>query len=90
MVATYIGVALYIILYGGYTIYEKFILKKHQHFVPLAEVDLDSDAVWQPGQGDAVREQDKLEDLAKKEVLQAQGSKGRGRVWWDKITEHVY
>ncbi|KAF7975604.1 hypothetical protein HWV62_9179 [Athelia sp. TMB] len=90
VVATYIGVALYIILYGGYTIYGKFILRKHQHFVPLAEVDLDTDAVWKPGQGDVVREQDKLEDLAKKEMHEAEGTKGMGRIWWDKITEHVY
>lgn len=88
--ATYIGVGLYVILYGGYTLYEKFVLKKSQHFVPLAEVDLVTDAVWQPGEGDAVRESDRIVDQEKKEALRARGTKGSGRVVWDRITEWVY
>ena len=58
MVATYIGVALYIILFFGYMIYERFCEGKTTHFVPSSEVDLVSDAVWGPGQGDLIRAQD--------------------------------
>lgn len=88
--ATYIGVGLYIILYGGYTLYEKFIMKKSLHFVPLAEVDFVTDAVWQPGEGDAVRERDRAIDQERKEALLVRGAKGRGRALWDRITEYVY
>ena len=66
MVATYIGVALYITLYFGYTIYERFCEGKTTHFVPISEVDLVSDAVWEPGQGDQIRAQDR-KDSEKKE-----------------------
>ncbi|PPR07250.1 hypothetical protein CVT26_012508 [Gymnopilus dilepis] len=59
VVATYIGVALYIILYGGYTIYEKFILRRKQHFVPSQEVDFITDAVWAPGEGNLIKEEER-------------------------------
>ena len=61
MVATYIGVALYIILFFGYMIYERFYEGKKRHFIPSSEVDLVSDAVWEPGQGDQIRAQDQRE-----------------------------
>ena len=66
MVATYIGVALYIVLFFGYMIYEKFYEGKAILFVPSSEVDLVSDAVWEPGQGEQIREQDR-KDSEKKE-----------------------
>ena len=59
MVATYIGVGLYIILFFGYMIYERFCEGKTTHFVPKSEVDFVSDAVWGPGQGDQIRAQDR-------------------------------
>ena len=49
VVATYIGVATFVLLYAGYALYERFGLKKTQHLVQLAEVDLDRDAVWGSG-----------------------------------------
>jgi amino acid permease len=58
VVATYIGVALYIVLYSGYTIYERFYLKRTTHFVPMHEVDLITDAVWGPREGAANLEKD--------------------------------
>ena len=58
MVATYIGVALYLILFCGYLVYERFYLGKNRHFRPKHEVDLATDAVWKPGEGDMVRAQD--------------------------------
>ena len=66
VVATYIGVALYITLYFGYTIYERFCKGKTTHFVPISEVDLASDAVWEPGQGVQILAQD-LKDSETKE-----------------------
>jgi amino acid permease len=66
VVATYIGVALYAVLFLGYMIYERFCEGKTRHFVPSAEVDLASDAVWEPGQGDKIRAQDQ-QDSEKKE-----------------------
>jgi hypothetical protein len=47
-------------------IYERFVEGKTTHFVPLMEVDLKSDAVWEPGQGDEIRAQDQR-DSEKKE-----------------------
>ncbi|KAF9235205.1 amino acid permease/ SLC12A domain-containing protein [Melanogaster broomeanus] len=86
VVATYIGVALYIVLYVGYAAYERFILGERQHFVPLLEVDLETDAVWKPGDGARIREQDELETKAVvgKEMI------SWWRSWLLKIAEHVY
>ena len=39
-------------------IYERVFEGKTTHFVPISEVDLVSDAVWEPGQGDLIRAQD--------------------------------
>ncbi|KAH9482106.1 Lysine-specific permease [Psilocybe cubensis] len=79
VVATYIGVALYIILYTGYTLYEKYVLRRplSSHFVPLQEVDLDTDAVWAPGEGESIRAADRK---ARKERIQASDRPGLTRV----------
>ncbi|KAF8582413.1 hypothetical protein K439DRAFT_155882 [Ramaria rubella] len=71
IVATYIGVALYIILYAGYGLYERFWLNRRQHFVPLLEVDLDTDAVWKSGEGHLIRERDG-------QIIEAQKLQERG------------
>jgi hypothetical protein len=42
------------------------------HFVPLLEVDLDSDAVWERGEGAAVKEREAQEH---KEVIAGGGWK---------------
>ncbi|KIP02036.1 hypothetical protein PHLGIDRAFT_79723, partial [Phlebiopsis gigantea 11061_1 CR5-6] len=55
IVATYIGLGLYIVAYVGYTLWARFVVRAPHHFVPLDEVDLDTDAVWAPGEGAAVR-----------------------------------
>ncbi|EJD55389.1 hypothetical protein AURDEDRAFT_109729 [Auricularia subglabra TFB-10046 SS5] len=56
VVATYLGVGTFTMLYVGYTIYEKFVLKLSKpHFVPPHEADLDTDAVWGPGEGEAIK-----------------------------------
>ena len=47
-------------------IYERFCEGKTTHFVPSFEVDLASDAVWEPGKGDEIRAQDQM-DSEKKE-----------------------
>ena len=60
--------ALYTILYVGYTIWERFFQKRGRgHFVPLMEVDFESDAVWGPGEGAAIRERDRLEEQVRRE-----------------------
>ncbi|KAF9008054.1 amino acid permease-domain-containing protein [Cyathus striatus] len=51
VVATYIGVADYVILYVGYTIYECIFEERRSHFMPLMEVDFISDALWTSGEG---------------------------------------
>ncbi|KAI0328228.1 hypothetical protein GY45DRAFT_1255432 [Cubamyces sp. BRFM 1775] len=58
IVATYIGLVVYIACYIGYWIYERFWLGQKTHMVPLHEVDLDTDAVWQPGGGALLRAQE--------------------------------
>lgn len=85
MVATYIGVALYVVLYSGYTLWERFYQKKRQHFVPLLEVDFDTDAVWMTGQGAAVRERGRLD-----EVRRSEETRGPLKNIWLKAKEHVY
>jgi amino acid permease len=61
VVATYIGVAVYLILYVGYTLFERFGQGKHRHFVPVDEIDFETDGVWRAGEGKIVREADRLE-----------------------------
>ncbi|KJA17730.1 hypothetical protein HYPSUDRAFT_146045 [Hypholoma sublateritium FD-334 SS-4] len=78
VVATYIGVALYIVLYSGYTLYERFVLGRTTHFVPLKEVDLVTDAVWGPGEGAAVRARDLNEKQA---IVSGRGLPRRVWVW---------
>ena len=46
--------------------YERVFKKKKIHYIPLLEVDLVRDAVWEPGQGDRIREQDREESKNKK------------------------
>ncbi|KIJ13360.1 hypothetical protein PAXINDRAFT_81447 [Paxillus involutus ATCC 200175] len=86
VVATYIGVVLYIVLYAGYTAYEWFALGKRQHFVPLLKVDLDGDAVWKRGDGARIRGQDELEGKVLEEM------ECRNALSWllSKVREHVY
>ncbi|CDO77231.1 hypothetical protein BN946_scf184747.g44 [Trametes cinnabarina] len=71
IVATYLGLVVYIVCYLGYWIYERFWLKQTTHLVPLMDVDLDTDAVWPAGGGARVREQEQearekrdMEDIA--------------------------
>ncbi|KAG1738782.1 amino acid permease/ SLC12A domain-containing protein [Suillus lakei] len=83
--ATYIGVALYIVLYLGYTIYERFGLGIRQHFVPLLEVDLETDAVWKPGEGAMIRDREgKHEEGAAVPVTPG------WRTWLSYAAKHVY
>ncbi|OCH90025.1 hypothetical protein OBBRIDRAFT_731645 [Obba rivulosa] len=87
VVATYIGVALYILLYSGYTIYERVITKTRTYFVPLDAVDLDTDAVWAPGEGEQVRAREREErEAAERET----GAKHGLRYWLARAGEHVY
>jgi len=67
VVATYIGVALYIVLYSGYTLYERFHLKLQTHFVPLLDIDFDTDAVWKQGEGEVIKARDRAEREIKRE-----------------------
>lgn len=89
VVATYIGVALYAILYAGYTLWERFFVSPRpaHHFVPLHQVDLDTDAVWQKGEGDIVRERDREAKEAKRRVEDGQYGVG---VWLRRVGRHVY
>lgn len=52
MLATYIGLALYAVLYAEYTLHEHS-LRKRVRLVPLREVDLDTGAVWGAGESRA-------------------------------------
>ncbi|KIK99020.1 hypothetical protein PAXRUDRAFT_133022 [Paxillus rubicundulus Ve08.2h10] len=89
VIATYIGVVLYIVLYAGYTAYEWFALGRRQHFVSLIDVDLDGNAVWKRGDGARIRGQDELEG---KEMEEMEGRKAT-MSWFrllSKVREHVY
>lgn len=55
--ATYIGIVLFVGLYVGYIVYERYALGKWTHIVPLLEVDLDTDAAWKAGDAARLREE---------------------------------
>jgi amino acid permease len=63
IVATYIGLAAYIVLYVGYAAYQRFKMPQAPYFVPLLEVDLDSDAVWGRGEGAPIKEREAHERM---------------------------
>lgn len=75
VVATYIGVALYIVLYVGYVAYERFGLGKRQHLVPLLSVDLETDAAWKAGDAVRLREEDELHKA--------------GASWWGNVRRRI-
>jgi amino acid permease len=62
VIAAYIGVILYIVLFVGYTVYELLTDGKKPFLVPLDEVDLVTDAVWKPGDGDIVHERERHQE----------------------------
>jgi hypothetical protein len=88
VIATYIGVTLYIMLYFGFTLWERFHQTKRPHFVPLLDVDLETDAVWKSGQGAAIRERDRLEAEASR--IEKRETRGILRAFWSYIKEHIY
>jgi len=88
VIATYIGVALCIMLYFGFTLWERFHQTKRPHFVPLLDVDLETDAVWKFGQGAAIRERDRLEAEASR--IEKRETRGILRAFWSYIKEHIY
>ncbi|EIW61174.1 uncharacterized protein TRAVEDRAFT_26868, partial [Trametes versicolor FP-101664 SS1] len=65
VVATYIGLAIYILCYVGYWVYDRFWPAGNRvhrvHLVPLMEMDLDTDAVWGQGGGARMREKEAAE-----------------------------
>jgi amino acid permease len=82
-VATYIGVAIYVILYVGYSVYDKFVLRSTTHFIPADQVDLDSSAVWGRGEGSLVREREREQmDSRRKEVEIHAGSHSYALSMW--------
>ncbi|RPD67528.1 hypothetical protein L226DRAFT_452760 [Lentinus tigrinus ALCF2SS1-7] len=83
VVATYIGLAVYIACYIGYWLYELLWLRKTQHMVPLMEVDLDTDAVWAPGEGVRIREEEAAAWEKRDATDVAEGR--RARVWVRKV-----
>jgi len=88
VVATYIGVALYILLYISYTLYEVLWLRKRTHFVPLPQVDLDTNAVWGPGEGRLVREREQEEEDEERKTLEVDSS--RLRYLLSRAAKHLY
>ena len=61
VVGTYIGVGVYVVLYGGYAVWERVWCGGREHFVPVGKVDLDTDAVWARGEGTRIREMEREE-----------------------------
>lgn len=86
IIATYIGLVLYIVAYIGYALWEKFVYKVPHHFVPLMEVDLDTDAVWRPGEGKLVREQEAEEERLRDEI---EAQNPGWRYYWRRATRYI-
>ena len=52
-------------------VYERFYEGKTTHFVPISKVDLASNAVWKPGQGDQIRARDLEESKKRKPSMKS-------------------
>ncbi|KAI0677739.1 amino acid permease-domain-containing protein [Trametes maxima] len=84
VVATYIGVAVYIVCYVGYSLYEWLWLRERRHMVPLLEVDLDTDAVWQRGDGERLHKEEEEARAQRDTDELAQGKRTKvlfRRIW---------
>ena len=73
-------------LYIGYAVYERLVVRRPYHFVPLAIVDLDTDAVWRPGEGQLIRERER-EAMRRRE--EAEGTAHGLRHWVRRIRAHM-
>lgn len=73
-------------LYIGYAVYERRVLRRPYHFVPLAIVDLDTDAVWRPGEGQLIRERER-EAMRRRE--EAEGTAHGLRHWVRRVRAHM-
>ncbi|KIK13602.1 hypothetical protein PISMIDRAFT_118633 [Pisolithus microcarpus 441] len=87
VVATYVGVTLYLLLYIGYVVYERLVLDERQHIIPLLKVDLDTDAVWKRGEGLQVRQRDIPE---RKALEEGESERSRWKVWLVRVGRHIY
>ena len=65
VVATYVIIILYIILFCGFILYERFYLGKKTHFISKLDVDFVSDAVWRPGEREKILAQDHKDSVDK-------------------------
>jgi len=83
IVATYIGVGVYMLLYLGYTICDR---KSPYHLVPTEKVDLDTNAVWKRGEGVLVRERESDKFKVKEET---EGLSHSFRHWVRRICKQV-
>ncbi|KAH7104303.1 amino acid permease/ SLC12A domain-containing protein [Auriculariales sp. MPI-PUGE-AT-0066] len=77
VVATYVGIATFVVLYVGYTLYERFVLRRTRHFVELEKADLDTDAVWGPGR-------------ERRDVEETTVNKPTQEPLWRRAARHVY
>jgi hypothetical protein len=56
--------------------------------VPTSEIDFVTDAVWKPGQGDAVRERDHKEKQAMRDL--GEESSSLPNIVWSWAKRHLY
>ncbi|SCV72000.1 BQ2448_4694 [Microbotryum intermedium] len=85
LVAVYIGLVYFIILFVGYCLWHKFWIKSELPLlVPLLECDFDTGAVWGAGEGQSVKAQDDEE----KRLLKVE--KGHLGYAWLKVRESVW
>jgi len=93
VVATYIGVVVYIVLYAGYAAYERFWLGRRPHLIPLLEVDLDTDASWKAGDVARVLEEEKGQEGQDQdqdqEILEKAEDSTEAASWWWRVRRRV-
>lgn len=75
VVSVYIGLAYFIVLFVGYCIWHK-MTQKGPLFIPVAECDFETGAVWSRGGGNIMREEERR---AKAELKRERGT--MGAVW---------
>ncbi|KAK4700770.1 hypothetical protein P7C70_g5470, partial [Phenoliferia sp. Uapishka_3] len=73
VIAVYIGLVLFFGFLFGHMIYHKVTAKGAPMFIPLLECDFETGAVWGRGGGDAMRQQEALEQA---------NSPAAKRWWW--------
>lgn len=83
-VSVYIGLAFWVVVFGGYTIWHKLRRRGQPMFVRWQDIDFDNGAVWGRGGGEEWKESERAR------VAEAKRQHGVVGYWLRRVKESLY